>query len=118
MASLDKLVSRGHSVGTINRGALAKNISEWMNEGGLSAPVIKRMMDQFCAHPEFVRSSSVPAWRVFLYKRDDLYRRAQEREEEVQAQKHKQDPDWWTDSGATVDNDDPRHDPAWWLGTD
>jgi len=52
--------------------ALARNLKLWKINYGASVDTIQHMMEEFARHPEWIRQSNKPPWRVFLARRDEL----------------------------------------------
>jgi hypothetical protein len=51
--------------------ALAHHLNQWKTQG-VTINTIRLLMDEFGRHPEWIRRSNKPPWRVFVAMRDDL----------------------------------------------
>jgi len=56
----------------LNWPALAHNLKLWQTNFDIGIPMMKLMMDEFARHPEWIRRSKTPPWRIFIAKREQL----------------------------------------------
>lgn len=91
------------SVGQVNHGALVGTFARWIREDEISPIQIVAMIDIFARNPKFLKEG-VPAWKVFLGKRELLVRQAANLASPVT------DPGW--DDGDVLDHD-PSDDLGW-----
>lgn len=61
------------SVGAVNQGALMKNFKRWINDAEVSPIQIVAMIDYFAKHPKLLKEG-VPAWKMFLAKKELIVR--------------------------------------------
>lgn len=82
----------------VNRGALARNLSQWRRDG-LTADTIRAMMQRYAA-PDFSRRPNKAPWTDFIAQRHRLLTASAKAQEARAMEEHRSDDTYWLGSMA------------------
>ncbi len=67
---MDKELSRHGFPGSVNRGAMAKTFSMWLDNGMAPEDIFQMIREFVKRRQRYLVGSKAPAWKVFLWRRD------------------------------------------------